>query len=305
MPQFLIEWGTIEGSTLNRRHRAFTLVELLVSIAVVAILAALLFPVFRSAKAAAERSSCASRFRNVLQAHNLYSGDYDDHFVIARYRLDSGANAANDRKWPQLLKPYLKSATVFQCPSDRGDRPAPQSLFDSDLAPNDVDAWFYAAAGRSNLGYNAIYLAPMDEIAGYGWMSFPITTSSVAEPSGTIQFVDSVYQVLPGGGTKGGGRYVVLPPCRFTKKMGAIVDTFGGTATTDTPEEPVGWAPTGTWNERSFGGAWPWHLGRMTMGLVDGSVRAVDPSDLIQGCRFKPNWQGQIVDTAEYHWDPF
>src|SRR3954452_25330054 len=59
-------------------HKGFTLIELLVVIAIIAILAAILFPVFAQAKTAAKKTSCLSNMKQVGFAHLLYAGDYDD-----------------------------------------------------------------------------------------------------------------------------------------------------------------------------------------------------------------------------------
>ena len=62
-------------------RKAFTLIELLVVIAIIAILAAILFPVFAQAKAAAKRSACLSNMKQVGTGLYLYAGDYDDTFI--------------------------------------------------------------------------------------------------------------------------------------------------------------------------------------------------------------------------------
>lgn len=124
--------------------KGFTLIELLVVIAIISILAALLFPVFAQAKAAAKQTVCMSNLKQIGTAFNLYMNDYDDVFP---YAVD-----ASDKFDPQIwsafpdfeaqipkmplmsdaLQPYLKSHEVFHCPSDTGltvlDENFPQTL---------------------------------------------------------------------------------------------------------------------------------------------------------------------------------
>lgn len=94
--------------------RAFTLIELLVVIAIIAILAAILFPVFASAKEAAKKTSCISNMRQHVQATMLYSGDSDDMnpMGISGNRTTSVVSFVFD-----LVQPYMKSVEVITCPS--------------------------------------------------------------------------------------------------------------------------------------------------------------------------------------------
>jgi len=91
--------------------KAFTLIELLVVIAIIAILAAILFPVFAQAKAAAKSTADLSNLKQTAVAFLIYSGDSDDYFPMAFY--DSWWNA-----WPQTVQPYTKSFAIFRSPLD-------------------------------------------------------------------------------------------------------------------------------------------------------------------------------------------
>jgi prepilin-type N-terminal cleavage/methylation domain-containing protein/prepilin-type processing-associated H-X9-DG protein len=118
-----------------KRH-AFTLIELLVVIAIIAILAAILFPVFAQAKEAAKKTSCLSNHKQLNTASQLYSNDNDDSLPNARFApagagLEGGwiyyeTFPANHASKPEdgydatrgSLFPYVKSKAVFVCPSD-------------------------------------------------------------------------------------------------------------------------------------------------------------------------------------------
>lgn len=90
--------------------RAFTLIELLVVIAIIAILAAILFPVFARAKEAAKKTACVSNEKQFLLGFQMYANDYDDLFMPA---YTSNPNIL----WNQLFQPYIKNTDVFRCPS--------------------------------------------------------------------------------------------------------------------------------------------------------------------------------------------
>jgi prepilin-type N-terminal cleavage/methylation domain-containing protein/prepilin-type processing-associated H-X9-DG protein len=98
------------------RRRAFTLIELLVVIAIIAILAAILFPVFAQAREKARQSACLSNMKQMGLAHDMYSQDYDETLVAAIQWQEDGSAS---KYWYQLVQPYLKNTGVMRCPSDK------------------------------------------------------------------------------------------------------------------------------------------------------------------------------------------
>jgi len=102
------------------RRRGFTLIELLVVIAIIAILAAILFPVFAQAREKARQTTCASNLHQVGQALLMYTGDYDETLPWSTSSLLSGWT------WYQSVDPYVKTGvgpngttqkTFWLCPS--------------------------------------------------------------------------------------------------------------------------------------------------------------------------------------------
>ena len=96
------------------RRRGFTLIELLVVIAIIAILAAILFPVFAKAREKARQSSCSANVKQIMLACLQYAQDYDE---TMPYASRWGADPTAGPYWYQYLEPYMKSGQVVLCPS--------------------------------------------------------------------------------------------------------------------------------------------------------------------------------------------
>lgn len=100
----------------------FTLIELLIVIAIIAILAAILFPVFASARNKARATACLSNLKQIGTAVMQYTQDFDETFPCGNKGLDSShpTNGASDSPtgWAGQIYPYVKTTQVFLCPSD-------------------------------------------------------------------------------------------------------------------------------------------------------------------------------------------
>src|SRR5437762_3555303 len=97
------------------RQNGFTLIELLVVIAIIAILAAILFPVFARARENARKSSCMSNLKQIGLGWLQYAQDYDELSVPIR----TGAGGSNYfNSYALLMQPYIKSTQLFKCPSN-------------------------------------------------------------------------------------------------------------------------------------------------------------------------------------------
>ena len=142
----------------SRVLRGFTLIELLVVIAIIAILAAILFPVFARAREAARQTSCTSNVKQLVTALAMYSQDYDETTISDRFLSPSGGYS-----WMYALDTYVKNRQLWKCPSDG----------------NAADVWDGTATDATvSYGYNYLFLN------GVG-------LAAVNKPSDTIQVLDS------------------------------------------------------------------------------------------------------------------
>ena len=115
---------------LTHKKSAFTLIELLVVIAIIAILAAILFPVFARARENARRTSCQSNLKQIGLSFLQYSQDYDETMVLGKQQnwVYPGAGGSGEVAWDTPLSPYLTKASttnygngenqMLRCPSD-------------------------------------------------------------------------------------------------------------------------------------------------------------------------------------------
>ncbi len=122
------------GFTVGKSS-AFTLIELLVVIAIIAILSAILFPVFAQARQKARQAACLSNMKQIGLGVLQYAQDYDELFVPS----ESRPNGVNLQSWPSMMEPYVKSQEVFVCPG-------------ADEAPKAADPAFVTPSGRRYVG---------------------------------------------------------------------------------------------------------------------------------------------------------
>ncbi len=285
-----------------RLLRGYTLIEMLVALTIVLVLASMLGPVFIQAKEEAKKTACAMNYRQVYLGLSLYQVDYEDRFVVPKYTVGRAETAETDRTWVQLVQPYLRSFDSTRCPADYTKRPSQDLLFDQDLVFGDSSARYYTLSTRANTGFNFIYLSPLVRETNGQWTTRPRSESEIQDPSETLIFGDSVWEVSPKGVPSGGGSYLVIPPCRYVNADRS--DSFGLAGYSDSRIFKAEKA----WDIRRqdalhLGGLWPWHQGHMTTVMADGSVKMLTPLQVSAGCDVQPRWAGGITDLTRYIWD--
>lgn len=271
-----------------KRHRfGWTLIELLLVMAILALLSALLLPAMITAKASAEKVVCIEHFREVSQGAIGYLNDYDDVFTpVSQNPLDAitpiSTKTKGDHTWVQLLLPYTKAFSIFWCPSDYTRQGLGIDVFDKDIVPGDLYSRYHTASMRVNTGFNYMALSPVVR-SQFGWTNLPSSYGAISDTSTTLLFLDSAHEVSSSGRPSGGGSWLVAPPCRFeTNPAGQLTDMFSAGGYSFQNIFSIGkWSQT---NGLPYGGAFPWHGDLVTVAKTDGSVSMMRTDSLLQGC---------------------
>lgn len=251
-------------NTASRDAKAgFTLIELLTVIAIIAVLAAILFPVFARARENARRASCMSNLKQLGLAAMMYTQDYDEKYPYATTHIPTSPDAppggvwfGGNWAWQQILYPYTKSMQVVICPN--GD-------------PDHIGITYLDAPVTGQYGAN-LFLIP------YGHTSPLETSISIAQveaASKTYLFFDSsnyAFDVVDA--TRATASYQ-----RYLPGAGDVGTTNCNTATT------TGWRRSDCQSGRHFGG--------INVTFADGHVKWLKSAVMIQEAqKVAPNLDG-------------
>lgn len=175
--------------------QGFTLIELLVVVAIISLLAAILFPVFARARENARKASCLSNLKQISLGWMMYTQDYDETAPFADYyseggnvehgwdfTLDYSLSYSNPVISAGLLDPYIKDGQISNCPSFTGQ------------------AW-----GRpySGYAYNAQYIGGEGDYGDTGIDHHSAVLAQIEEPTNTVIFADAGYKLSPGDAVSG------------------------------------------------------------------------------------------------------
>jgi prepilin-type N-terminal cleavage/methylation domain-containing protein/prepilin-type processing-associated H-X9-DG protein len=218
-------------------RRAFTLIELLVVIAIIAILAAILFPVFAKAREKARQASCMSNEKQILLGLTQYTQDYDELFA-SNWMNGSGSSAGTQWIWDQMVMPYIKSTQVFVCPDDSATH---IPTWPTATAPSGIVNPFHTSyAQNGGMGSNAATL----------------TLAGVNSPSTTVFVVDANSTALSAS------PWISSTARSTNSDAWVLLDPTSASAQSD---NDIWAAPT------------PRHTGLINVGFVDGHVKAMQP----------------------------
>ncbi|MCL5283907.1 MAG: DUF1559 domain-containing protein [Armatimonadetes bacterium] len=273
---------------LHRKGEGFTLIELLVVIAIIAILAAILFPVFAQAREKARQADCISNQKQILLAIMMYSQDYDEMYAM----LGDGAphwdgNINSDDQYFSIenaLDPYIKAgvpwgptnrSTIWTCPDDGVPRD------DCDGSPDIGTGW---ATSYAFSRYD-----PNNPIAAFGvfggpWWGYQgaLSDASVGAPGDTVimweEFGADLYSRFMAG-TRYNNADVANPAWPVWPNYFTIGDLCG---------DGYNW-------EYALGG----HNGLTTFGFADGHVKALQHTSLMH-VNSNGHWNGLAPNMMAY-----
>jgi prepilin-type N-terminal cleavage/methylation domain-containing protein/prepilin-type processing-associated H-X9-DG protein len=288
-----------------RQSKAFTLIELLVVIAIIAILAAILFPVFAQAKESAKKISCLSNQKQFTLGSIMYSGDVDDTIVpawnsSAPTLRDNGSVYRSWTAWTGLIQPYVKNLQIIDCPDYAGEAFL-------NAANKTARHEIYAPFGF-NEGYLANY-SGSDSAGNQVWES--ISQTAVNRPANTVEFVENVGENFATAdhqyvwGQPAGP--IVEPPDAYLSTKSFYSEGWGNQSDITQYYDFPGYGGV-SW--RHSGSAFQLNVlptGGANTSFIDGHAKFYKPGGLAAGTNFAPNQSGTLVyqvNPSSYLWDP-
>jgi prepilin-type N-terminal cleavage/methylation domain-containing protein/prepilin-type processing-associated H-X9-DG protein len=162
---------------IETKRQGFTLIELLVVLAIIGILAAILFPVFARARENARRASCMSNVKQLALGAMMYTQDYDERLPFAYDNLSPAIF------WFQEIMPYVKSEQVFFCPSDINTTATDTAV---PINPSKPLTFYNISYGWNNTYLTMTACPPPSYCYGYGG----IPLSQIPNPSQIVMLAD-------------------------------------------------------------------------------------------------------------------
>ncbi len=174
-------------------RKGFTLIELLVVIAIIAILAAILFPVFARAREKARQSSCLSNLKQITTASLMYFQDYDEATWLSGtgHFANWAAAGVVDCVWYRAIMPYVKNEQIFVCPSDDDNGSAVWSSSWNETPGNDGSVFPGSAGYEFPLSYGNNHSMSNQSISV---VEYPSETGMVFECDAMLSYESSSWE---------------------------------------------------------------------------------------------------------------
>jgi len=219
---------------MQQRKSAFTLIELLVVIAIIAILAAILFPVFAQAREKARAISCVSNLKQLGTSINMYVQDYDETFPM-------GTDWNWNNNWCFTVQPYVKSYQVFRCPDD-GDTSMGVTWAGVPVSYGANGAIYWNGSANVTVGVMAMDQGPASPNGS--WLGNDvISLAAVGKPAETVQLSEKHNRDVRAEGGAGNLSWGWTGPLfcgTFGWDWSAATDLPDGRITNTTLKFPVG-----------------------------------------------------------------
>jgi len=207
---------SVRGCASRPLRAGFTLIELLVVIAIIAILAAILFPVFAQAREKARQAACLSNGKQMATAVAMYAQDYDE--TLPRGR---GGNGVYESRWYRDIYPYIKNVGVYTCPSQT-DGPGFVPVYEAFRPSGPIRPEGPSTAGGYGSNFNILrsnadrYLAEIVDVAGTFVLcdTAQLTTAAFTDPA--VNLVPATWHRYQGQATD----WQVIPPGNWDNDSG-------------------------------------------------------------------------------------
>jgi prepilin-type N-terminal cleavage/methylation domain-containing protein len=257
--------------------KAFTLIELLVVIAIIAILAAILFPVFAQAKMAAKTTQALSNVKQLATGYTLYIQDYDGtYYEMMQGWTGASVNRASSLIWNGYINPYTKSALLAIDPAATQPVTSYQGKTFTGLTANSIDYYQLSIGYNWELTSSFGYACSQEYVPPFSSCGVFYNESSFPYSSQQLLFAATQPGAAATQGSTIAGGYVAYPLDAPNKHYGSISDI---------------------------------HNGFTPVSFIDGHAKTLKATTLLvrdQLFDTNPNTDGKCVnyDSAHVYWDP-